>query len=130
MIHISLASKTAESAARKTNRLPSGDQAGETSGPDPIVSCRIPVPSRLLVQISALLGIRSNAHARAIRPVPPPFPGVRVLAGCAFIVAVDEGVRGWLAGLHAMRQRASRQNKSSTDLLESVFLENINTSCL
>src|SRR5436309_11251829 len=55
MSQISLASKTSASAARKTRRLPSGDQAGETLGPGPLVSRRSPEPSRLLTQISALL---------------------------------------------------------------------------
>src|SRR5207249_11267096 len=40
--------KTSASAARKTRRLPSGDQAGETLGPGPLVSRRSPEPSSLL----------------------------------------------------------------------------------
>src|SRR6266704_6984946 len=55
MIQMSLASKMSASAARKTMRLPSGDQAGETFGPGPLVSRRGPEASRLLTQVSALL---------------------------------------------------------------------------
>src|SRR5437764_12986105 len=91
MIQMSLASNTSAPAARKTSRRPSGDQAGERSGPEPCVNCRIAEPSSLLMQISAC---PPDPQARAMRPLPPPFPGVSLAGGWAVECLVGVGAGG------------------------------------
>src|SRR6266568_2468466 len=110
MIQMSLASNTSAPAARKASRRPSGDQAGETSGPEPWVNWRIAEPSSLLMQTSAF---PPDPHARAIRPVPPPFPDARVPVGCAGECAVGAGAGSWLVEPQPTR-RISSESKSNT----------------
>ena len=64
----------------------------------------------MLVQISAF---PPDSHARAIRPVPPPFPDVSVLVGWAGECAVGAGAGSWLVKLQAT-SRISSESKSNT----------------
>src|SRR5947209_4802166 len=104
MIQMSLASNTSAPAARKTSRFPSGDQAGDRSGPEPWVNRRRAEPSSLLMQISAF---PPDSQARAIRPVPPPFPEISLAGGWVVECAVGAGAGGWLVEPQATSRTSS-----------------------